>query len=90
MTGLNEIALPITPEFLHHIFNFLGMLAWCQLATALGSKLGCIHLSKLLQGEGPTMKSRAEANRTNDGVNLKTKLTCKNAAIHLDSYVKQF
>lgn len=73
MINLSCRDLPITPQLFHHVFYFLGMLNRCHLGVALGSKLSCIHLSKLLQGEGPTMKSRTKADSTNDRVNLETK-----------------
>lgn len=64
---------PVTPQLLHHVLYFLGPLSRPQLALALGSKFGHIHLCKLLQGEGPTVETRPKANSPKDRVNLRTK-----------------
>merc|ERR1712038_335445 len=45
--GVEEV---LTPELLHHL-------------VGVDSKLGGVHLSKLLQGEGPSVKSRSKTNR---------------------------
>lgn len=62
---------PVTPQLLHHVLHFLGPLSRPQLALTLGGKFGHIHLCKLLQGEGPTMETRPEANSPKDRVNLR-------------------
>ena len=56
---------PITPQLLHHVFNLLAVLLCIHLGVALGSKLGCIHFSKLLQSESPAMEPRAKAHSAN-------------------------
>jgi len=61
---------PVTPQLLHHVFHLLAVLVWWQLSVALGSKLGCVHLSKLLQGERPAMESRAKANCSSGWIDL--------------------
>lgn len=61
---------PVTPQLLHHVLHLLAALCWSHLAVALGGKLGGVHLSKLLQGERPTVKARTEADRSDDRINL--------------------
>ena len=47
----------VSPQLLHHVLHLLAVLRWWDLSllVALGCKLGHVHLSKLLEGEGPTM-----------------------------------
>merc|ERR1719188_1012321 len=44
--GVKEV---LSPKFLHHLVN-------------IDSKLGGVHFSKLLQGEGPAVKTRSKTN----------------------------
>lgn len=82
LTALNTTAevlcirnAPITPQLLHHVFHLLAALNGCHLGVALGSKLGCIHLSKLLEGESPAMEAGAKANGAEDWINLESETT---------------
>lgn len=68
---LSYSCLPVSPQFLHHVLHFLTPLCWSQLSISLSSELGHIHLSKLLQGEGPAMEAGAKPDCANDRVNLR-------------------
>lgn len=61
---------PVSPQLLHHVLDFLGPLGWAELGISLGSKLCHVHLSKLLEGEGPAVQARAKAHGPEHRVNL--------------------
>ena len=66
-----SVDLPVSPKFLHHVLHLFTLLLCSWLGvTTLGRVLGHIHLSKLLEGEGPAMEARPKTNSSDLWVNL--------------------
>lgn len=63
--------LPVSPQFLHHVLHLLTPLCWSHLSVAFSSKLGHVHLGKLLQGKRPAVKTRPKPDGADDGINLR-------------------